>query len=133
MLCVFDVDTTDPSDEAKKANAELICALTMLLVPQAMRDIKARKVPPLYKSGVKYQRQNPKACAFRMPSDVQKRRNGDCKQLVLWRIAELHIAGEKATPRVMWLNHRDGLQAHIQIRRKDGTTEDPSVILGMKG
>jgi hypothetical protein len=134
MLCVFELDTTDTSDEARKRQAQLLCDVTMLLVPAAMRDIQAGKVPPLYKSGVKYARQNPSACAFKWPSMVRKAKNGDCKQLVLWRLAELHLAGEtKATPRLMWLNNRKGLQAHIQIRRADGTTEDPSVNLGMKG
>lgn len=133
MLCVLELDTRDKSEEARKMQAQFICDLTSLLVPLAAQNIKANKVPPLYKSGVKYHRQNPKACAYRWPSDVNKRRNGDCKQLVLWRAGELLNAGEPVTFRVMWLNHRDGFQAHILIRRKDGSWEDPSFILGMKG
>jgi hypothetical protein len=128
MLIVFELDTKN-----KEQAAELLCALTLLLVPEAVADIRKGKLPPLYRSGVKYNKQNPQACAFRMPSDVKKRRNGDCKQLVLWRLAELAASGEKATPRVMWLNDRKGLQAHILIRRADGDLEDPSVNLGMKG
>jgi hypothetical protein len=46
-------------------------------------------------------------------------------------MAELAAGGEKTTPRVMWLNDRKGLQAHILIRRADGNLEDPSVNLGM--
>lgn len=131
MLIIFDIDTKDTSEEARKRNAQLLCDLTMLLVPGAIEDIKKHKLPSLYQAGIKYQRQNPKACAFRSPSDVIARRGGDCKQLVLYRLAELAIAGEKATPRVMWLVNRAGLQAHILIRRADNSLEDPSVNLGM--
>lgn len=126
MLVVFEINTAD-----KVKAAQLLCDLTMLLVPEALADLKAKGLPALYHSGVKYHKQNPKACAFRMPSDVVKRGNGDCKQLVLWRLAELLAQGETATPRVMWLNDRKGMQAHILIRRADGDLEDPSVILGM--
>jgi len=128
MLVVFEIDTKD-----QERAALLLCALTELLVPEASRSLKKASVPPLYKSGVKYEKQNPRACAFRMPPDVLKRKAGDCKQLVLWRMAELANAGEKATPRVIWLNNKTGLQAHILLRRADGNLEDPSVILGMKG
>jgi hypothetical protein len=128
MLVVYDIDTKD-----REAAAKLLCAQAELLAPTAARDIKANKVPPLYKSGVKYHRQNPRACAFRLPSDVRSRKHGDCKQLVLWRLGELLNAGEKATARVLWINNKTGLQAHILIRRADGNLEDPSVALGMKG
>lgn len=128
MLVVFEIDTSN-----QERAALLLCALTELLVPEASADIKANSVPPLYQSGVSYAKQNPRACAFRSPSDVKKRKAGDCKQLVLWRLAELANAGEKGTPRVIWLNNKTGLQAHILIRRADGNLEDPSVILGMKG
>lgn len=89
-------------------------------------------VPRLYQSGVKYLRQNPRACEFRQPLDVYKRGGGDCKQLALWRIAELReLDGENATPRVMWMNEKVGLEAHALVRRADGTLEDPSLLLGM--
>jgi hypothetical protein len=127
MLVVFELDTSNQENAAN-----VLCALTTLLVPEAVADIRKGNLSPLYSSGVKYHKQNPKACAFRMPSDVKKRGNGDCKQLVLWRLAELKANGETATPRVMWLNDRKGLQAHILIRRADGNLEDPSVTLGMQ-
>jgi hypothetical protein len=126
MLTIFDLDTSN-----KELAAQLLCDLTLLLVPQAAADIRKGSLPPLYSSGVKYSHQNKQACAFRMPSDVQSRGNGDCKQLVLWRMAELANAGEPTTARVMWLTEPDGLRAHILIRRADQSLEDPSVALGM--
>lgn len=126
MLCVLDIDTTD-----QKTAARAVCALLEVAMPRARREVATKAVPQLYKSGVRYQAQSPAACCFRQPSEVLARAGGDCKQLVLWRIAELREAGEHATPRVLWLTYKQGLQAHMQLRRKDGTIEDPSVCLGM--
>jgi len=126
MLCVLDIDTTD-----QKQAAKAVCAMLEVAMPRARREVAAKAVPELYKSGVRYVSQSAKACCFRQPSEVLARNGGDCKQLVLWRIAELREAGEHATPRVLWLTHKQGLQAHMQLRREDGTVEDPSVELGM--
>lgn len=125
MLCVIDIDTSNQERAAKQ-----VCALIELAMPQAQQE--AKKLPPLFRSGVKYVSQDPKACAFRTPLDVYKRGGGDCKQLVLWRIAELRNAGQHATPRVIWLTEKQGLMAHAQLRLPDGSIEDPSHNLGMK-
>jgi hypothetical protein len=129
MLCIVDVEIGKTEQEKARAAKE-ICDIIEIALPRAMRE--ASKLPPLYKAGVKYIRQPPQACAFRPPKDVAERKGGDCKQLVLWRIAELRNAGVKATPRIIWLNGKDGLRAHAQVRLPDGTIEDPSQTLGMK-
>lgn len=125
MLCVLDIETSNQEEAAK-----LVCSLIELAMPRAQRE--AKTLPPLFKSGVKYVSQDPKACAFRTPRDVFTRGGGDCKQLVLWRIAELRNSGQHATPRIIWLNDKRGLQAHAQLRLPDGSIEDPSYNLGMK-
>lgn len=125
MLVVLDIDTSDKTRAAKQ-----LCELFETMLPQAQTE--ALGLPDLYASGVKYESQDPKACAFRGPKDIAGRKAGDCKQLVLWRLAELRNTGEKATPRILWLTQKKKLQAHAQVRRADKTIEDPSVLLGMK-
>ena len=129
MLCILDIEVGKTEEE--KANAAKdICRVFELAIPRARKE--AAKLPPLYKAGVKYIKQPPQACAFRPPKDVHERKGGDCKQLVLWRIAELRNAGVNATPRIIWLAEKAGLRAHAQVRLPDGTIEDPSYTLGMK-
>lgn len=125
MLCIVDVDTSN-----QQQAADMVCALIELAMIRARREVLS--TPRLYSSGCKYVRQNPEACAFRSPKDVLNRRGGDCKQLVLWRIAELReLDKEDAKPRIMWLNDKKGLRAHAQVRRANGDLEDPSLLLGM--
>lgn len=125
MLVVFDIDTSDQTKAAKE-----VCDVIELLMPRAMSEV--RGLPPLYKSGVKYQTQDPRAVAMRYPRDVYERKHGDCKQLVLWRIAEHRVGGVNAKPRIIWLAEKNELVAHALIRLPDETTEDPSYNLGMK-
>lgn len=127
MLVILDIEVAD-----RRSAATEICQCIEVALIRASREVKARKVPPLYSAGMRYKPQNPAACALRPPSQVLARGGGDCKHLVLWRLAELRVAGEHATPRIIWLNDAKGLKAHAQVRRGDGTIEDPSVILGMK-
>jgi len=129
MLCVVDVEIGSSEAEKARAADELI-ALFEFSMARARRE--AAKLPPLYMAGVKYVPQPKEACAFRPPADVHKRRGGDCKQLVLWRIAELRNTGEHATPRIIWVADKAGFRAHAQVRRVNGDIEDPSYNLGMK-
>lgn len=127
MLCIIDVDTSDQERAARK-----VVALTHICVDDAARDIQKHGLPSLYKAGVKYVRQDKRACAFKLPSQVMAAGGGDCKQLVLWRLGELLLAGEHATARVIWIPEAQGFRAHEQVRRKDGRIECPSYNLGMR-
>ncbi len=83
-------------------------------------------VPPLYRSGVRYQLDRQ---WYLLPTALLRRR-GDCKHLVPWRLAELHQAGETdADLRICWMGRT---MMHVYILRADGSIEDPSVVLGMK-
>lgn len=137
MLCVFDVDTSQQAEAA-----QLLIDLFELLCPRAQAE--AKQLPPLYKSGVKYVPQDPKACAFRYPKDVYNRKGGDCKQVVLWRMAECRNDGVYVMPRIIWLadKAKEGrFVAHAQLRhptgkerdkhKPEGDIEDPSYNLGM--
>lgn len=133
MLCVLEVDCSNQVQAA-----ETICKLIDLAVEDAQKQLRSNRIPSIYSSGVRFILQPPQACAFRLPLDVFKRKQGDCKQLVVWRLAELRNQGENAKPRIIWPSEIDGkktegLQAHAQIRRANNSIEDPSIHLGMKG
>lgn len=92
--------------------------------------LAGRPVPPLYKSGVRYRAPFGGVQKFKPIPKVLVDGHGGCARLACWRAAELQEAGERAravpiqiTPRLM----------HIVVRRGNGTLEDPSRRLGMRG
>jgi hypothetical protein len=89
------------------------------------------RLPPLYESGVRfaYEPQHGTGLEmFDLPLVVYQRQWGDCDDLVIWRIAELVATGERATCRAIFV----GEQLHVLVRRRNGTLEDPAVLLGAK-
>jgi hypothetical protein len=85
------------------------------------------KIPSLYGSGVRFQAEPPawKVEHFDHIGRVLERGWGDCDDLVGWRCAELRFGGELgAAPRIIW--PRGQRRYHGQVRRADGTVEDPS-------
>jgi hypothetical protein len=94
--------------------------------------LEAGLVPPLYKSGVRFRREPKGVETFRDATDVWARGHGDCAHLAAWRAGELQAMGEKAQLRVKW-GWRKGRPRlfHVQVRRANGTVEDPSRKLGM--
>jgi hypothetical protein len=108
--------------------APALAALTGL----NMDIMRRHNVPPLYKSGVRYQRE------ARLPDGTTreqwltapicvKRGIADCEDLGAYRSAELRLQGidahaiAKQTP-IGW---------HIVVQYPDGSIEDPSRKLGM--
>jgi len=86
------------------------------------------RLPPLYDSGVKFQLPADHGGGveyFALPPVVFAKGWGDCDQLVIWRLIELHAAGESAECKADWI----GGAMHVRIRRENGKTEDPSRIL----
>lgn len=69
--------------------------------------------------------------------DVQalyRRGKGDCNELVPVRVAELWRAGIAASPYLTKEdNDRGGITYHAVVLWPDGSSEDPSLILGMGG
>ena len=65
---------------------------------------------------------------------LYRRGKGDCNELVPVRIAELWMQGIAASPYLTKeSNDRGGISYHCVILHRDGSTEDPSLILGMGG
>lgn len=93
--------------------------------------METNPLPPLYSSGVRYRREPRGSEEWTPAPRVFARRFGDCEDLAAWRAAELRRAGEldaRAIP------IRSGARIwHAVVEREDGTIEDPSRALGMKG
>jgi hypothetical protein len=90
--------------------------------------IKQHDVPPIYEAGVRYRRE--KRDKWKHALDVQADGVGDCEDLSAWRAAEMRVSGEDPGARVEV--YRSGPRKfHAIVERSDGTTEDPSRVLGM--
>lgn len=94
------------------------------------------QIPSIYRAGVIYREEDPRQGYedFAIVPAIVARGWGDCDDLAPWRCAELQNAGEEARIRIQWKRAQSGNKLfHIVVRRADGTIEDPSLILGMKG
>lgn len=99
-------------------------------------ELRRYRLPPLYASGVRYRREIctapfvPGACErFLSARQAYAEKWADCDDLACWRAAELIIAGERARA----VAHRSSVGWHVIVRRGDGSFEDPSARLGMRG
>jgi hypothetical protein len=65
---------------------------------------------------------------------LYRRGKGDCNELVPVRVAELWRANIAASPYLIkYPNAKGGLTYHAVVQWPDGSSEDPSLILGMGG
>lgn len=102
-----------------------------------MREAKRRgkPFPSLYDSGVVYRREPLKRGQqyeeFADILTIYRRGWGDCDDLCAWRVAELRFTGEdpKADIRLYWRPKSNVM--HVEVRRGDGSIEDPSRFLGL--
>lgn len=97
------------------------------------RDLlRANRLPPLYRADVRYVREedteNWQDCV-----KTYLAKEGDCEDLAAWRVAELRNQGKKASCRLTWRKKGKRLIYHVTVLRADGTIEDPSLKLGMRG
>lgn len=103
------------------------------LVQAAVLANRDQIIPPLYESGVFYRREPKGVETIRDVASVLRLGHGDCAHLAAWRCAELRNRGENARIRITWkiAPERGRALYHVQVRRGDGSVEDPSRILGM--
>ncbi|SRR6266508_2497041 len=120
--------------EAAERMRDLLDCLTKQNVRWLLRHPYA---PPLYKSGVVYQREPPGQEDWQDIPTTLRRRNGDCEDLACWRAAELQvrkwpaIAFGRARPMLVPGQREPGTLWHIQVLHPTGVVEDPSRRLGM--
>lgn len=93
-------------------------------------NLNIKAFPPLYQSGVRYQREPIGSEVWQGPRESYASKKADCEDLAAgWRVPELWMSGETAAyPKVIRIN---AVLRHVVLVRADGTEEDPSVILGM--
>lgn len=96
--------------------------------------INGSKIPLLYKSGVRYAREEGteiwKDCVSVLGDGF-----GDCEDLASWRVAELRNNHKQAKPYIRYtVDPSNGMYIyHVMVMRSGGKIEDPSRILGMTG
>jgi hypothetical protein len=91
------------------------------------------EAPWLYESGVSYVEDAEGHEGWTDIPETLARGVGDCKTLVAWRLAELRVReGETAQPLVSFARVGSRVKFHVEVRRADGRTEDPSRALGMR-
>ena len=108
---------------------EVECLLYGLARLSALQIRDGRVTVRLYEAGIQYRREPLGREGWQSAHQTMLRGDGDCEDLVAWRVAELWILGESgASPRCY--APRQGL-IHCVVRRANGSSEDPSKILGM--
>lgn len=95
-------------------------------------QLRASPLPPLYQSGVRYEREPRGQENWQTCHETLKRKAGDCEDLAAWRAAELRVTGADPAAVAIIKRIRPGL-IHCLVRRGNGHLEDPSKILGMRG
>ena len=98
-----------------------------------------RRTPGLYQSGVRYQAESIGVEDFRDIPTILQYGRADCEGLAAWRVAQLRVQGDehgrrdrRAKTRIRMRRMPNGTPLyHIQVRRGNGRTEDPSARLGM--
>lgn len=115
-----------------KASRAMLTAALEGLTAMAFVTLATQKLPPLYRSGVRYEqeplRDGKRQERWLTPDQVYAQRWGDCEDLAAWRAAELRQRGIPARAVAI----RTGAKKfHAVVRWPDGSIEDPSRLLGM--
>ena len=129
-LGLFDDDRTSEVTWSE----DIVKLLLKILVYANLIYLRAHpNAPKLYQSGVRYIREPLGVEYFQNVPSILRTGGADCEDLASWRVAELILEGEPAEPAIRVTVKDDGFRLyHIQVRRADGSIEDPSAHLGMK-
>lgn len=138
-------------DEAERASSQkrvLVLLEALTLINQFYLD-EHPDTPWLYQSGVRYKMpaqfgagaaeggvKGYRGEVFRDIPRILENGGGDCDNLASWRAAELRSRlGIAASPYITWRKRADGgTTYHVICRYEyDGSSEDPSLLLGMGG
>lgn len=95
-------------------------------------QLQSQRLPSLYSSGVRYEREPYGQERWQLPRETLMRRAGDCEDLAAWRAAELVVSGVDQNARAVLKQVRPGLM-HCIVLLTGGRLEDPSAKLGMRG
>lgn len=121
--------------EFSKQNKKLLWLLEALIKCNLIYLASHPLTPELYKSGVRYQREPRGKEEWQDIPTALKLLRGDCEDLAAWRVAELRYKGIFAKGHLKWYHSKSAIVTlyHVLVKHPDGTIEDPSKRLGMKG
>jgi hypothetical protein len=126
---------------AEKVKVTLSCKLLTMSEIQVFlsalqrvceQQLSSAPFPPLYESGVRYLREPRGQENWQTCHETLKKQSGDCEDLAAWRAAELRVSGRDPGAVAIIKRVRPGL-IHCLVRRGNGSLEDPSKVLGMRG
>lgn len=109
--------------------AVMLAELVQALARVNARLISGGAIPQLYQSRARYRRERGRE-EWRDAAEVARSGYGDCEDLAAYRVGELLAEGEAARAHVY--RAAPGLW-HVVVRRANGSIEDPSARLGMRG
>jgi hypothetical protein len=121
--------------EFSKQNKKLLWLLEALIKCNLIYLNGHLDTPLLYDSGVLYHREPRGEEEWQdIPTCLNVLR-GDCEDLAAWRAAELRQQNIYAKAHLKWFHNREVNLTlfHVQVKLPDGTIDDPSKVLGMKG
>lgn len=118
---------------SRKESEKALLWLLESMVNIARMELRSNKLPPLYRAGVVYEREEGTEI-WKDPVNVYKDGFGDCEDLAIWRTAELRNNHKRAQPYIRYrVDPATGTYIyHVMVMRAGGL-EDPSLKLGMKG
>jgi hypothetical protein len=105
-------------------------ALLEGLVRQDLSQLRRGLAPPIYASKVRYKREERGREKWQSAVLSMRLGTADCEDLGAWLAASYRLVGVHAKAIVRQVG--PGLK-HVTVRLPDGTIEDPSKRLGMKG
>lgn len=131
MRVVIDIPSEDPVALVERAWG--LVEGVVLINLSIMRRVR---IPPLYTAGVPYMNEpdGPEEFANCLqvlglaPRLARPGKWADCDDAVAYRVAELRMKGEPAQARIVWRKMARHSK-HAQVRRGDGSIEDPCMIL----
>lgn len=117
---------------AATSERELQAAMDALVAINRSQ-LESGDIPPLYESGVVYERETRAAPPvgverFQSARDCYLLGHADCDGLAPWLAAEYQLEGTDCRARVV---RSRGVGYHVLVEFEDGTREDPSAKLGM--
>lgn len=132
-------DLFEPLCDSIRFSEEIVHKLIELMISANREYIRCKGAPLIYESGVVYRREPPGREEFKSIPVILRTGHADCEDLAAWRVAELREQGEPARIVIKkWvlpskIPGEPFYQYHVLLIRQDGTLEDPSAILGMRG
>lgn len=91
--------------------------------------MKRRDLPQLYRSGIRYEREQPGRERWLNADELLAKCVGDCEDLAAYRAAELRVY--HGVPAIACVLRSGPKKFHAVVGFPDGTIEDPSRMLGM--